>query len=101
MTPTPAYPHGKQEDEKELVAKHEIRSGNEGWEGWRHVGRLNLCHEPKFKGKCWDRESSTVREVMKKKAVGAQTEATRQSRTAPHATERNKKTIEFLRTDRR
>ena len=51
MAPTLAYRQGKQEEEEELVGQHEIRSGNGGWAGWCYVGRLNLCHELKFKGK--------------------------------------------------
>ena len=52
MAPTPAYRDGEQKEEKELVGKHDIRSGNGRWAGWRCVERLNLFHDPRFKGKC-------------------------------------------------
>ena len=67
MAPTSAYRQGEQAEVEELVGKHDIRSGRGGWARWRYVERLNLCHEPKFKGKYWDKESSTIRKVMKNK----------------------------------
>ena len=60
MTSTPAYRQGEQEEEKELVGNHDIRSGNGRWAGLRYVGRLNLFHESTFKGGYWNREIITI-----------------------------------------
>ena len=101
MAPTPAYHQGEQEEVEELVgSKHDIRSGRGGWAGWRYVERLNLCYEPKFEDKYWDRESGTIRKVMKKKrgwrANGG--DEAEQNGTTCHRAQREN---EVLRTDRR
>ena len=69
MAPKLAYRRGKREVGEEPVSKHQIRSGDEIWEGRREVGRLNPRGETKTKGKNGDRERKMREEVAHRRKI--------------------------------
>ena len=91
MAPRLAYRRRKREEGEELVSNHQVCSGNGRWVGRHEVGRLNPPRETSSKGKNGDRgKEGHEKKHKKEEMLSAQTEAARQSRAAPRATERNK-----------
>ena len=73
------------------MSKHQIHPGDGRWTRRHGVGRLNQRHENKKEGKNGDRKRSKIEKVTeRRKNIGAQTEAVRQSRAAPPARKQNK-----------
>ena len=87
MALTLEYRRGKREEEEESVSMHQICSGNGIWAGGHGVGRLNPRCETKSKDKKGTEEGGEHSCRV--------TEAARQCRAAPRATERNKESIKF------